>query len=244
MRNVITTPEASQQTLATTNDGSNVLIAQGTSYDTSWLNQDQYDITLTNYTYVRILNSFVGESGNFFLVFDHTEQLSSNYVRYYYNVAKYGDKYIFGDKNEKFKFENALAKSQTVNTLKTNFQAGVDAIYNAETAQSVPGVPTASTPTALADGVGAIATAKYNNGKSDGVTEGKAAVQTDTLYIEGMAYVLGNSITLEISVKNQSLGGRVIYSASVTDSSGRLQVDLDQTKSAKHSFSGRISQIV
>lgn len=51
-----------------------------------------------------------------------------------------------------------------IKDMKSTFQAGVDAIYNAEVTQNVSGVPAASTPTALADGVGAIATTKYNAG--------------------------------------------------------------------------------
>lgn len=172
MRNIITVSSSGGQTLATTNDGSNILIVNyqdhSTSYDTQWLNNATYTITLSDYYHIYIDNSFVGESGNYYLVLDHIDTSAQYHVDYYYNVAKYGTKYVYGEKNEKFNLENAISKSQAINTLKANFQAGVDAIYNAEVAQNVSGVPTASTPTALADGVGAIATDKFDAGRRQG----------------------------------------------------------------------------
>ena len=242
MRNTITVSGSGGQTLVTSNDGSNILNVNGTSYDTAWLNSASYTVTISDYYHVYISNDFAGESGNFYLVLDHIDTSAQYHVDYYYNVAKYGTKFVFGEKNEKFNLEGAISKSQAINTLKTNFQAGVDAIYSAEAAQHVSGVPTASTPQALATGVGDIATAKYNSGKSDGITQGRADVQTDTLLIEADAFTLGNTIRLSISIRSQTLG-RELYSATASDSSGTMQVDLSQTKSAKHSYTGRISQI-
>ena len=242
MRNTITVSGSGGQTLVTANDGSNILNVNGTSYDTAWLNSASYTVTISDYYHVYISNDFAGESGNFYLVLDHIDTSAQYHVDYYYNVAKYGTKFVFGEKNEKFNLEGAISKSQAINTLKTNFQAGVDAIYSAEAAQHVSGVPTASTPQALATGVGDIATAKYNSGKSDGITQGRADVQTDTLLIEADAFTLGNTIRLSISIRSQTLG-RELYSATASDSSGTMQVDLSQTKSAKHSYTGRISQI-
>lgn len=240
MKNAITVAGNGGQTLVTTNDGSNILTVNGTSYDTAWLNNSSYTVTVSEYYHVYIDNDFSGQSGNFFLVLDHIDTSAQYHVDYYYNVAKYGTKYVLGEKNERFGLEGAISKSQAINTLKTNFQAGVDAIYSAEVAQHVSGVPTASTPTALADGVGSIATSKFNSGKSAGITEGKAAVQTDILLIEADAYTLGNTIELSISIRNQSLGIQ-LYSATASGTGG--VVDISQTKSAKHSFTGRISQI-
>lgn len=184
MRNIITANSSGGQALATTNDGSNILIVNyqdhSTSYDTQWLNSASYTITLSDYYHIYIDNSFVGESGNYYLVLDHIDTSAQYHVDYYYNVAKYGTKFVYGEKNEKFNLENAISKSQAINTLKTNFQAGVDTIYSAEVAQHVSGVPTASTPQALATGVGDIATAKYNSGKSDGITQGRSDKQTNT----------------------------------------------------------------
>lgn len=245
MRNIITVNSSGGQALATTNDGSNILIVNyqdhSTSYDTQWLNSASYTINLSDYYHIYIDNSFVGKSGNYYLVLDHIDTSAQYHVDYYYNVAKYGTKYVFGEKNEKFNLENAITKSQAINTLKTNFQAGVDTIYSAEAAQHVSGVPTASTPTALADGVGAIATTKYNSGKSDGVTEGKAAVQTDTLSIHAIAQYIDGTLQLAIRIDNESLSGITLYENGVTVSGNIAQIN--ENKSAKHSFTGRISQI-
>lgn len=180
MRNTITVSGSGGQTLVTANDGSNILKVNDTSYDTAWLNSASYTVTLSDYYHVYISNDFAGESGNYYLVLDHIDTSAQYHVDYYYNVAKYGTKYVFGEKNEKFNLEGAISKSQAINTLKTNFQAGVDTIYSAEAAQHVSGVPTASTPEALAAGVGTIATTKYNSGKSDGITQGRSDKQTNT----------------------------------------------------------------
>lgn len=241
MRNTITVSGSGGQTLVTANDGSNILKVNDTSYDTAWLNSASYTVTISSSYHVYISNDFAGESGNFYLVLDHIDTSAQYHVDYYYNVAKYGTKYVFGEKNEKFNLEGAISKSQAINTLKTNFQAGVDAIYSAEAAQHVSGVPTASTPQALATGVGTIATTKYNTGKSDGVTEGKAAVQTDTLSIHAIAQYIDGTIQLAIRIDNESLSGITLYENGVTVSGNTAQIN--ENKSAKHSFTGRISQI-
>lgn len=49
--------------------------------------------------------------------------------------------------------------------MKINFQNGVDTIYNAIVAQGV--TPSASTPSACANGISQVATNKYNSGKHD-----------------------------------------------------------------------------
>jgi len=165
MRNTITVSGSGGQTLVTANDGSNILNVNGTSYDTAWLNSASYTVTLSDYYHVYISNDFAGESGNFYLVLDHIDTSAQYHVDYYYNVAKYGTKYVFGEKNEKFNLEGAINKSQAINTLKTNFQAGVDAIYNAIVANGV--TPSASTPTACADGINQVATSKRNEGRAD-----------------------------------------------------------------------------
>ena len=72
---------------------------------------------------------------------------------------------------------------EQITEMKQSFQNGVDVIYDAEVAQNVSGVPTASTPIALASGVGAIATAKYNSGYSAGETAGLKSEHTIRLSI-------------------------------------------------------------
>jgi len=70
------------------------------------------------------------------------------------------------------------AVNSKVTEMQTTFQAGVDTIYNAEVAQGV--TPSASTPQALATGIGTIASNKYIAGKNAGVAEGKAAKSSHT----------------------------------------------------------------
>lgn len=202
MRNTITVSGSGGQTLVTANDGSNILKVNDTSYDTAWLNSASYTVTISSSYHVYISNDFAGESGNFYLVLDHIDTSAQYHVDYYYNVAKYGTKYVFGEKNEKFNLEGAISKSQAINTLKTNFQAGVDTIYSAEAAQNVSGVPTASTPTALADGVGAIAEAKRELGRSDKQTNSYMMVkictrveQIGVSYNNHYRYAIFNNLT-------------------------------------------------
>lgn len=93
----------------------------------------------------------------------------------------------------------------TKTALQQAFQAGVDAIYNAEVAQNVSGVPTASTPTALADGVGAIADDKYAQGETAGYSSGRDQGRMDEF-----------SETLELNVSSSN-GGTAGYSAGYAD---------------------------
>lgn len=83
--------------------------------------------------------------------------------------------------------------------MKINFQAGVDTIYNAEAAVGLSGVPTASTPTALANGVGAIASADRNT------------------TLKGQAYAISHYDPI-MQITSYTLGLR----ASVTDKNGNL----------------------
>lgn len=73
-----------------------------------------------------------------------------------------------------YNIKDAYAR-QEIAQMKINFQDGVDTIYNAIVAQGV--TPSASTPSACADGISTVATNNYNSGK----TEAEATTWSETL---------------------------------------------------------------
>lgn len=90
---------------------------------------------------------------------------------------------------------NALRTS-----LQTSFQDGVDAIYNAITAQGV--TPSASTPSACATGISTVATNKYNAGKAEGKTEAEAVTwESDELQLD-IGFASNGQINAYYDAKN------------------------------------------
>lgn len=83
------------------------------------------------------------------------------------------------------------AVNSKVTEMQTTFQAGVDTIYNAEVAQGV--TPSASTPQALATGIGTIASNKYTAGRSQGRKDIESTVESVSVF-------LGSAGTKTISV--------------------------------------------
>lgn len=249
MRNIITVNGSGGQALATTNDGSNILIVNyqdhSTSYDTQWLNNATYTITLSDYYHIYIDNSFVGESGNYYLVLDHIDTSAQYHVDYYYNVAKYGTKFVYGEKNEKFNLENAISKSQAINTLKTNFQAGVDTIYNALVARGVS--PASSTPQAIAAAIATMYSQEaYDANYRAGIDQGRADKSSGTL---DMIVLLGRTpsgdLNLGVTLEKDfgTAGETVINSKNwriTNQGAGRLVEEVVQ-KSVKFSYNGKVT---
>lgn len=122
-------------------------------------------------------------------------------------------------------------------THETNFQAGVETIKRA--IQNSGGtVPSPATPANCATAISNLATAQYGAGR----TQGQADPQYDSLYIVAEAYInYSGNIELKLTIKNQSSGGRELYSKTVAGTPGSAAIA--ETKTATHSYSGRISSI-
>ena len=245
MRNIITVNSSGGQTLSTTNDGSNILTVNGTSYDTQWLNSSSYTVTISDSYHVYIDNNFVGESGNYYLVLDHIDTSAQYHVDYYYNVAKYGTKYVYGEKNEKFNLENAISKSQAINTLKTNFQAGVDTIYNALVARGVR--PASSTPQAIAAAIATMySQAAYDANYTAGRNQGRADKSSGTL---DMIVTLGRTSSGDLALgvtleKDFGTSGEAEINSKtwrITNQGVGILVEEAVQKSVKFSYNGKVT---
>lgn len=162
MQNIITMSGPGAIALSFVNSGENSLVAAGEPHN-EFLTSSSSSFTLSNYVVVNITNDFVGIDGNYYLFLDSTEEIS-NYTHYNYHVEKY-EMHVHDLHKGIEDLEAALDNSQFAYNLRENFQDGVDAIYNAIVANGV--TPSASTPTACADGINQVATSKRNEGRAD-----------------------------------------------------------------------------
>lgn len=231
MQNTFTLSGVGNVTLKLTNNDTNKIFIGSSVQSDSWLTSASTTINTSNYCVLHITNDFANQEGNFYLRETSREEIN-NYMHIYYDVKEYY-RFVHDDDKARIDLEEALDNSLFAFNLKSNFQAGVDEIYNTIVTNGV--TPAASTPDACAAGINQVATNKRAQGRSD--------IQNDTLLIQATAYTLGNSITVDVDIYNQSLGGIQIFSGRATDSTGSMQVNLNQTKSAKHSYTGRISQM-
>ena len=75
-------------------------------------------------------------------------------------------------------------ENTTITNMKNSFQDGVDSIYNAIVGQGT--TPSGKTPADLVNGIGVLATNKYNAGVNYGKTQGISVINFKTDYDSGI----------------------------------------------------------